>query len=107
LRKGDKYSGTPRKGNSKKRVAPKQARMYSRPPRDHEIIDQMMGQFMDTGIVETCEDGGNTQYSKRRKTEKRYFTKIDFTDGYFHIPIKAKYRKLFAFATRRGVFQWI
>jgi hypothetical protein len=27
-------------------------------------------------------------------------------DSYFHIPIKAKYRKLFAFATRRGVFQW-
>jgi hypothetical protein len=35
-----------------------------------------------------------------------YFTKIDFTDSYFHIPIKAKYRELFAFATRRGVYQW-
>jgi hypothetical protein len=35
----------------------------------------------------------------------RYFTKIDFTYGYFHIPIKAKYRKLFAFAIRRGVCQ--
>jgi hypothetical protein len=36
----------------------------------------------------------------------QYVTKIDFMAGYFHIPIKAKYRKLFAFATRRRVYQW-
>jgi hypothetical protein len=36
----------------------------------------------------------------------KYFTKIDFTDGYFYIPIKGKYRKYFAFSTRRGAFQW-
>jgi hypothetical protein len=34
----------------------------------------------------------------------RYFTKIDFMDSYFYILIKAKYRNLFAFATRRGVY---
>jgi hypothetical protein len=144
LRKGDKYSGHPAKVTLKKGVAPKQARMYLRPPRDHEIIDQMMGQFMDTRIMETCEDvsdwRGHAVLQKKKDGKTRftcdfrhmgpetcekyqhplpliqeildnlrgvqYFTKIDFTDGYFHIPIKAKYRKLFAFATRRGVFQW-
>jgi hypothetical protein len=43
LRKGDKYTGRPAKITLKKGVAPKQARMYPRPPRDHKIIDQMMG----------------------------------------------------------------
>jgi hypothetical protein len=41
----------------------------------------------------------------RHLREAWYFTKIDFMEGYFHILIKAKYRKLFAFATRRGVYQ--
>jgi hypothetical protein len=33
--------------------------MYPRTPRDHEIIEQMMGQFIDTKIVETCKDDSN------------------------------------------------
>jgi hypothetical protein len=56
LRKGDKYSGHPAKVTLRKRVTPKQARMYLQPLWDHEIIDQVVGQFIDTGIVEICED---------------------------------------------------
>jgi hypothetical protein len=59
LRKGDKYKEWPAKVTLKKKVAPKQARMYPQPPHDHEIIDQMMGRFMDTEIVKTCKDNSD------------------------------------------------
>jgi hypothetical protein len=57
---------------------------------------------------ETCEKYQHLPFIQEildNLREARYFTKIDFTDRYFHIFIKAKYRKLFAFVMRRGVYQ--
>ena len=36
----------------------------------------------------------------------RFFSKIDLTDGYWHIPIREKDREKTGFATRQGVWQW-
>jgi len=144
LRKGDAYIGEAAKITIKKGIAPKQARIYPRPPKDHDIIEEMMKEFQESEIVEKCEKDsdwrGHAVLQKKKDGKTRFtcdfrhmgpetcekyphplpliteildnlkgakfFTKIDFTDGYFHVMIKGKYRKYFAFATRSGVYQW-
>src|SRR3954453_7771734 len=36
----------------------------------------------------------------------KFFSKIDLTDGYWHIPIREKDREKTGFATRQGLWQW-